>query len=574
MRKKILALLLASCMCVGLLSGCTGDDNKNASNSPSPSSSPSSSASANPSASPANPWDPVPSEKKENFNKSGYPIVNDKITVTGVFFASPVQNYGAPEDISYWNKLEEVTNIHIDWEIVDATETSSVELYFASGTLPDFIHNGVDVTRQSTYGVEGGMFYDVSGLIEEYMPNMMEWAQEYPEMLKVIRQINGAIYTMPRLQVASTSAQSQMFFRTDYLEKVDMEVPTTPDELYNVLKAIKDAGLTQDSAPLFPYLNEGHLNSQVEGFLFPAFGESIDSFFADDGNGKVVYNKTSDQYRRYIEYMAKLYAEGLFEPEYFTIDGATFSARMKEGKLAFSTSMADLQPENFEDGKIHIDCLAPLTSEYTDKQQTRASNYFSSIGGAISAKSKYVEELLRMFDINYAKEEVVPDSGLNCLSQNLGLQGVTWDYVDNSDGMQGYEIFLPDDWKESQWTYSTLHNTWAQCYSICLLQDVVSAKEGTNAYARETGMIKNNIPYAVIPFPDTMMPYTAKESSEMTQKLTDLTSYVNQMRAKFITGVEPITDASWDAYVNQVKNMGLEDILKIKQAAYDRWNAS
>ena len=179
-----------------------------------------------------------------------------------------------------------------------------------------------------------------------------------------------------------------------------------------------------------------------------------------------------------------------------------------------------------------------------------------------------------MFDVNYAKEDVVPNSGLNCTSQGRGIRGVDWDYTESSTGTKGYKILLPEGWTESQWLYSTLNSAWDQVYSAHVLYPLVSAAEGTNAYAREVGMMTNNIPFAVTTFPDTKMKYTAKESSEITQKLTDLDSYVDQMRAKFITGVEPITDASWDAYVNQVKNMGLEDILKIKQAAYDRWNAS
>lgn len=572
MKKKVLALILAAGMCVGLLSGCTNNDNKGASNSPSPSSSPSTSASASPSASPANPWDPVPSETKKNFNKSGYPIVNDKITVKGVFFANPMNQFGPPEEIAAWKALEELTNIHIDWEVVDGAEDSAVELYFASGEFPDFFYNGVSVERQSTYGVEGGLFYDVAPLIDEYMPLMMSWTDQFPEMLKVIKQINGAIYTMPRVQKASTSAQSQFFYRTDYLEKVNKKTPTTPDELYDVLKAIKDAGLTKGSAPFFPYPNAGHLNYQAEGFLFPAFGESIDAFFADDGTGKVVYNKTSDQYRRYLEFMAKLYKDGLFEPEYFTMDVDTWTARLKEGKVAFSTNMASLMPENFEDGVAHIDCLAPLTSEFTTKQQTRAYDYVSSYGGAISAKSKYVEEIVRMFDCFYAKEQLHPDHKFGAMTCIYGVQGEDWDFTKNEDGSKLFKIFLPDDWKESQWVYSTLHNAWGQNFGTVLL-DTVSGAPGSNPYARETGMMKNNIPFAVSTFPDTKMKYTSEESASMTQKQTDITSYVDQMRAKFITGVEPLTDASWDAYVNEIKKMGIEDLLKIKQAAYDRWNA-
>ena len=43
------------------------------------------------------------------------------------------------------------------------------------------------------------------------------------------------------------------------------------------------------------------------------------------------------------------------------------------------------------------------------------------------------------------------------------------------------------------------------------------------------------------------------------------------MRAKFITGVENI-DTQWDAYARTINNMGIADVIRAYQAAYDRWN--
>ena len=58
--------------------------------------------------------------------------------------------------------------------------------------------------------------------------------------------------------------------------------------------------------------------------------------------------------------------------------------------------------------------------------------------------------------------------------------------------------------------------------------------------------------------------------TEKTNKLTDITNYVDQMRAKFITGVEPLDH--WDSYLAEIERMGIGDVLEIMQTAYDRWN--
>ena len=53
---------------------------------------------------------------------------------------------------------------------------------------------------------------------------------------------------------------------------------------------------------------------------------------------------------------------------------------------------------------------------------------------------------------------------------------------------------------------------------------------------------------------------------------TDIKTYVDQMEAKFVVGQEPLT--KWDDYVKMINKMGLDEMLKIYQDAYDRWNKS
>lgn len=507
--------------------------------------------------------EPTVTEEPPNFNETGYPIVNEPITVTSVF--SPYPGWaGPPEDLSLFVMLEEITNIHVEWTLLPSDQDNVVQLYLAAGDFPDYFRNYMGNDNVITYGVEGGMLYDYSDLLDQYMPNLIETFKRYPEARSAVTQIDGSIYNLPRIQKASTSASAQMFARTDYLDMVNMDVPKTVDEFYDALVAIKGAGLTEGFSPLIMY-DLANYNNHGELFLFVPFGESAEIGFTDDGSGKVIYNKISEQYRLYLEYANKLYSEQLIENEMFTIDAETTMSRIKLGQAAFMDAAHNLVEDDFENGEIQIACLAPLTSSYSSTQKFPPYPYVSVQGGAINVECEYVKELLRMFDISFATEDVVT-VGLYGNSESNGLEGSDWKY--SNPEKSAYEFMPPADQydpNDSIWKWVTNHVTWGQAYGLVELM----ATSGTgNSLVRETGMMTNNIPYAVIPFPNDYLKYTTEETDSIANKLTDIDSYVMQMRGKFLSGVEPLSN--WDAYVEQVKAMGLDDVLAVKQAAYDR----
>ena len=64
--------------------------------------------------------------------------------------------------------------------------------------------------------------------------------------------------------------------------------------------------------------------------------------------------------------------------------------------------------------------------------------------------------------------------------------------------------------------------------------------------------------------------YTDAESTERATLFSDIGNYLLTAKAQFITGEMDI-DASWDAHLEKLNQMGLERILEIDQAAYDRY---
>ena len=547
MKRKVFALILASVMIMSLFTGCLGSINNGNASVASPVQSDSTTQAT--------------TTKKENFNPTGYPVVDEKITVKAMYSVNKA-SIGDPDETAYWKKLEELTNVHIDWEIID-TDQTKVNLYFAAGDFPDFFLGSLTSERINLYGIQGGYFQDISKMIYECMPQMVSRFQEWPQAEKIIRQLNGEVYTIPQIRLGTTAAECQIYYRTDYVESVGMSAPKTVDDFYNLLKAIKDAGLTKGYAPLCP-VSKGHLAMKVEGFLFPAFGDAVEPGFADDGTGKVVFNYTSEQYKRCLEYMRMLYADGLLENEIFSMDSDTTEARVTSGLASFMTYASQLKPESFADGKVHVGVLAPLVSEYTSTQKVPAYAYLSTSTGGINKNSKYAREILRVLDIGYAKEEVSPGTGLEAIACNSGIKGEAY-IVDPETNT--YEFVVPEDYTKAVWGYVRLKHAWNVPYGV---YDFKYYNKNPNSYAREKGMMTNLVPYSVDTFPDKIMHYTAEESLLIANKLTDISSHVEQMRAKFITGIEPFSN--WDAYVAAIEKMGIEDVLQVKQAAYDRWN--
>lgn len=61
---------------------------------------------------------------------------------------------------------------------------------------------------------------------------------------------------------------------------------------------------------------------------------------------------------------------------------------------------------------------------------------------------------------------------------------------------------------------------------------------------------------------------TVEEDKQISAMSADLNTYLEEMYSKLIMGVEPLEHM--DSFIATAKEMGIEKIIEIKQAAYDR----
>ena len=558
MKRKILiiAALVAMALLMASLAGCRSD-------APAPVT-PATPAPA-PVLTPAPEVTPIPEVRPDywlpGFNPTGFPIM-DELTTISVMGNMTLfqQNF---EDLEMMQMLEEITNIRLD---PLRLEGEQIDIFLAAGEITDFIFNGLwgsDIRRFQQYGA-AGMFADWTPLLG-YMPHLVEIFEETPFMRTLVTELNGHIYALPMKNLASTSVETRLKVRTDYLEMLGLDMPNTIDEFEHVLRMAMEYDLTSGHAPLIAF-DFGAFNSRMEPFFFAAFGPAVDPGWWADADGVVHFNRISEQYREFLRFFHRLHNDGLFEPEYLTMDRQTANARDRAGFSMFNTEFTTIVPEDFPGGEMALTQVPPLTSQWNDVRHTRAGNIYRIGGGAINAGADpgLMPVMARFFDLWFSREDITGDSGIEAGSFIYGLRGRDWDVI-------GDELFLniPEGVNLSHGNYVNSFVKFNHAFGYW--NDL--AMGGTpNALARQMGYVANNIPYQVPFFPIVEMKYTAAEMDTINLFGVDVDLFAREQRARFIAGIDCIED-DWDAYVSTIQGMGLAQLQAVYQAAYDRWRA-
>ena len=68
------------------------------------------------------------------------------------------------------------------------------------------------------------------------------------------------------------------------------------------------------------------------------------------------------------------------------------------------------------------------------------------------------------------------------------------------------------------------------------------------------------------------MVFTQEENDQISMLSTDMATVIDESFVKFITGdMDVDSDDVWNKYVKQVTDLGLDDLTKVYQSAYDRF---
>ena len=289
-------------------------------------------------------------------------------TITGLT-NYPVGSEPEPNNRTIFKRLEEETNVHVDWKTIQADQWGDkISLEMSNiNTLPDMVFNaGFGDTELLKYAKQG-VIINVEELIDTYMPNLQHVFEQAPEYRGMCEDEEGHIWALPWIEqlgyekTAIQTVGNMSFINKDWLDFLGLSMPTTVDEFEAVLLAFKDNAdklkaqfsIDGDVIPMSCILNDGDqdpyilINGFGEGYGDPDRGKHI----AVTDEGKVVCVANSEGFKKGTQWLNKLYSEGLIDPEAFTQEWSTYVAKGKSGRygVLFSWDVANIAQVTMDD---------------------------------------------------------------------------------------------------------------------------------------------------------------------------------------------------------------------------------
>lgn len=503
----------------------------------------------------------------QEVNPDGFPIVDEPITLS---LLAPGTGMAEWKDMPTLQYYSELTNINFEYTTPPLSDFSTrFNLTFASGDLPDIIYApGSDVMTSALevdYGSQG-LLLPLNDLIAEYAPNLSAILEERPDILQSITTTDGNIYTLPHINVGDTASwiRGPIWINGEWMEALGIEeVPTTTDELYEMLVRFRDEDPNgngqQDEIPL----TDVKMDS-TRPWLLSAFG--IKEWGIEEHDGVVRYAPMTENYRGYLEYMNKLYSEGLLDKEVFSQADEQKKAKGQNDQLGmFPDWFSFFTTGQTEEESIINPMFGPLTSEYSEEPLFPMNPGISRGAFAITKDNPNPAAAMRWVDYFYSAE------GHELL--NRGPAGFLWDWVDEEGGEREYAQDLEaTDREEYRGQITPGYGIITpELSGVDLPQIGDVAESDFEIFLREETEAKINA-HGEVAYP--LVYLTPEEQAIVSSIAVDLQTHIRNSEAQFITGQMELNDENWNKYVETIEKMGVEEFVQVYQAAYDRWAAA
>ncbi len=458
---------------------------------------------------------------------------------------------------------EEFTNTKLSFEVIPNTDwTDKVRAMLNAGTAPDVLLYMNAATTFAEYGINGALLP-----INEYkdcFPNYFKLVEDWglQEDLQSRYLADGNLYFMPAL-FDFPFYDGGPILRTDLLEEYGLESPKTYEDLYNVAKVYKEH--FPDSYPV-----TNLVDSRVTyRMTMPGFGISL-GLNASTGSHVLSYDyetKTvfpgaiSDLYKEYLVYMAKMYAEGLLDPEFVNAQDV-WSTKMSTGaamiSFAYYDQIGGLVANSDIEG-ISFNMIPPLEGPSGAYHQPKSRVGSGPAFPTTTLERRGEEDMKRIMtaiDMMFFTPEM---SEMWC----LGIEGE--EFTRDADGKVTFndEIMASPDgpYKAMQLLYGMgadpLQLVWENAREMYKYDEYYGE---VNKIVADMGGIQPVPPPAK---------FTSDETEEVNFLKAPLVDLFDRWANDFIRGTKSV-EADWDTYVQEMKDAGIEKMCDYYNEAIKR----
>ena len=493
-----------------------------------------------------------------------YPVVDKPLTLT--LWAdmrkaqSTIQDFNEKDT---FKEMEKKTGIHIEFKHPPAGQvTDQFNLMVASNDLTDIIW------KRPTEGLTNGFLVPLNEYVDKYAPDYKKLMDKYPNFKKSMYtdddKLTGFGYIIPTMEQNIINGP---MIRKDWLDKLGLKMPETIDEWETVLNAFKEKDPNgngkADEIPLDSKKNTDFMN------FAKAWGVKNDYYLdGDPKTGKVKYGPAEPAFKDFLTKMNEWYKKGLINQNYLTTDQKMLDANVtgnKSGAVyggmgAYLGNYVGLmlkdkdfnlwpaqRPKLNSNSKIYGDIERQWTQGAADV-------------GYITTSNKHVAETVRWFNWGYTEEGIK--------AMNFGTEGETYKMVDNKP------IYTDEIMKNPKGLSITnalaKHTMVADEHATFQRPEVLeqtTCASPAQRQALKTWAVGMDQTGANLMLPPVSL--TNDEQTEDNSRMNDIKTYTSEMLDKFITGKEPLSN--WDKYISQLKSMGIDQCIKVRQDALERW---
>ena len=457
-------------------------------------------------------------------------------------------------ELPIWKTAEERTGIRLNNTVADAItdERSAFGTMLISRRLPDIILS--TTWNLSSMAIDGDLIA-LDPYIDTYAPNLKAFFESCDLGKEIATLENGHTYFVPGTTTdldKPDMPSTGFFIRQDWLDKLELQIPTTIEELHDVLYAFKTRDPNGNGlADEIPYFcREKNLIGLLNLFCTRAD-------YLKTSDGEIAFGPTQENYKTAMKVLAQWYAEGLIDPEIYTrsnareqllgqnLGGCTSDWFSSTG--AFNNSYAGSVP-----GLQLLPILPPenIEGEVT-WPDTRDTLHNKGWGISRDCSEEDIIDAVKYLDFWMSPE--------GCDLMAYGVEGLS--YTKSESG----EII----WSEEAASYPDGIPNYRRSIGFTetgTVGSIEAEKAGMNDVALQGFEMYEKIVDSKM-LSDLV--FTEEEQKVKTQYSTKISNYVYEQQQRWVLGQGDVEE-EWEEYLDTLDSMGLQELNRVHQSAYER----
>ena len=492
--------------------------------------------------------------------------------------SSASQTLTSYSEMLLYQEMAKATGIEVEFihPAAGSTGTEAFQILLSSGDYPDMMeYSWKSYAGGPDQAINDGVIISLNDYLEEYAPNYYNYMEGekgkengYLYKAQSISEA-GNHYGFKNLNIGTFRGFGGLYIRQDKLDEWGLEIPVTIDDWTNCLKTAKENGF---KAPLTGANNLFSINGAD---MFNTAWGIGKSWYVD--NGKVKFGPFENEYKAYVEKMAEWMKAGYVDQDYITNSSTNVEGYMTNGSsiAAFGfvgSGIGKLLPAMAEKDPNYsvVACPYPVMQEgeipkFQEVQpEANDASIAISYQCGMENEDRY-KEAVKWCDYLYSDEGTV----LKC----FGVEGETFTIEKGEDGEDHYVYTEKITDHEAIGAHSVEAALWhffrpANSPGLNQHPDYLN---GFYPYEqqKEAIVVWNTYIEEAKKYKLQGLSYTGQEATDKANIEAKGRDNLDAAISNIILGKASID--TYDAIIEQAKKDGYDDLLKIQQAAYDRY---